>query len=70
MVTGSLPVLPDTFKQSLNIGGRLFVVVGDSPSMEAKLFTRVGEHEWTEEVVFETDLAPLQNAIQPDRFEL
>lgn len=70
VITGSLPLLPDTFKQSLNIGGRLFTIVGDSPSMEATLITRVGEHEWTEEGLFEIDLPPLLNAIQPDRFEL
>ncbi len=70
VLTGSVPVLPDGFKQSLNIGGRLFAVVGDSPSMEGMLITRMGEHEWAEEAIFETDLPPLLNAIQPDRFEL
>ncbi|MDH5445812.1 MAG: protein-L-isoaspartate O-methyltransferase [Gammaproteobacteria bacterium] len=70
VLTGSLPVLPDTFRDSLNIGGRLFAIVGDAPSMEGLLITRVGEHEWTTESVFETDIAPLTNATQPDRFEL
>lgn len=54
----------------MNIGGRLFAIVGDSPSMEALLITRIGEFEWTEESLFETDLPPLINASQPDRFEL
>ena len=70
VITGSLPILPDSFKQSLNIGGRLFAIVGDSPSMEGLLITRVGEHEWTEESVFDTELPDLQNALQPDRFAL
>ena len=70
VITGSLPLLSDTFKQSMNIGGRLFAIIGDSPSLEATLITRGGEFEWTEEGLFETDLAPLKNAIQPDRFEL
>lgn len=31
-LTGSTPVLPEVFKQSLNIGGRLFAIVGaDAP---------------------------------------
>jgi len=70
VITGSLPMLPEAFKQSLNIGGRLFAVIGDSPTMEAILITRVGEHEWSEESLFETDLPPLVNATEPDRFEL
>lgn len=70
VITGSLPLLPEAFKQAMNIGGRLFAIIGDSPSMEAVLITRVGEHEWTEEGLFETELPPLINAIEPDRFEL
>ena len=69
-VTGSLPVLPTTFQESLRIGGRLFVIVGDAPVMEAKLITRVGEHEYQEEGLFETDIPPLRNALQPNRFVL
>ena len=68
-VTGSMPVLAPDLKKSLKLGGRLFVVVGDSPVMEAKLITRVGEDEWAVEDVFETDLPPLQNAAQPQRFK-
>ncbi|MDH5651842.1 MAG: protein-L-isoaspartate O-methyltransferase [Gammaproteobacteria bacterium] len=69
-VTGSLPVLPDSFKDSLTIGGRLFAIVGDSPCMEALLVTRVGEHEWMTESLFEIDLPPLKNAVKPNRFTL
>ena len=70
VVTGSLPVLPSAFKQSLRIGGRLFAVVGDSPSMEAMLIARLGEQQWSEEAIFETDLPPLLNAVKPEKFEL
>lgn len=70
LITGSLPVLPDTFKQSMAIGGRLLAFIGDSPAMEAMLFTRIGETEWTEESLFETDLPPLLNAIRPRHFVL
>lgn len=69
-VTGSVPLLLDSFKEILNIGGRLFIVVGDAPSMDVKLITRVGEFDWSEESLFETDLPPLINAVEPDRFEL
>ena len=69
-LTGSTPILPDTFKNALTIGGRLFAVVGDSPNMEALLITRVGEFDWMTESLFEIDLPPLINAMQPDRFVL
>lgn len=69
-VTGSLPTLPESFEQSLNIGGRLFAVVGESPVMEAILVTRVGENEWARESLFETDIPPLANAPRVQRFIL
>ena len=55
-VTGSLAALPDNLQRALKPGGRLFVVVGSSPVMEAMLITRVGESEWTRQSLFETDL--------------
>lgn len=70
VVTGSLPILPETFQRNLNVGGRLFVVVGDAPAMEALLITRVKDNEWKHEVLLETDIPALINAAQPERFVL
>jgi protein-L-isoaspartate(D-aspartate) O-methyltransferase len=70
LITGSLPVLPDSFKQALSIGGRLLAIVGDSPVMGVQLITRVGDDEWAQETLFETDLPALINAPQPERFSL
>lgn len=67
-VTGSLPSLPDSFLQTLKIGGRLFVVTGQAPVMEARLITRTAEQGWIEQALFETVLPPLVNAPQPQRF--
>ncbi len=67
-ITGSLPVLPDSFLQSLKIGGRLFVVTGQEPVMVARLITRTAEQGWAEQTLFETVLPPLVNAPQPQRF--
>lgn len=68
-ITGSLPSIPDNFKQQLQIGGRLFVVVGEAPIMEAKLVTRVGTNEWHEETLFETYLSPLKNITRSSKFQ-
>ncbi|NNF95988.1 MAG: protein-L-isoaspartate O-methyltransferase [Halobacteria archaeon] len=70
VITGSLPLLPDNFKQALKVGGRLVAIVGDSPVMDVVLITRVGEFEWAQETLFETDLPALINAPEPERFTL
>lgn len=61
-VTGSVAAVTDRWRESLRLGGRLFIVAGQSPAMEALLITRLGEREWMQESLFETDLAPLRNA--------
>ena len=61
-VTGSLPTVPHNLKQALKPGGRMFIVVGQSPVMEALLITRVSASEWTRQSLFETDLPRLQQA--------
>jgi protein-L-isoaspartate(D-aspartate) O-methyltransferase len=58
-VTASLPLVPENLKQALKSGGRMFVIVGDSPVMEALLITRVSADEWTTQSLFETDLPRL-----------
>jgi len=68
ILTGSVPVLPEAFQNSLKPGGRLFAIVGDAPAMQAKLITRTAPGEFGNTTLFETVVAPLQNALQPDRF--
>lgn len=68
-ITGSLPSLPESFKQDLQIGGRLFAIIGEGPSMTAKLITRLNANEWKEEVVFDTWQAPLKNAASSKPFQ-
>jgi protein-L-isoaspartate(D-aspartate) O-methyltransferase len=67
-VTASLPVYHDAYARRLDIGGRLFVVVGTPPVMEARLYTRQSEDAWTCQSLFETDLPPLVNAPRPPQF--
>jgi protein-L-isoaspartate(D-aspartate) O-methyltransferase len=58
-LTASLPRLALPWREQLNLGGRLFVVVGEPPIMEALLITRVGDHEWLRQSLFDTELPPL-----------
>lgn len=67
-VTGSLPEYNDVFEKSLHVGGRLFVIAGQAPIMEALLVTRVTKDEWIKQSLFETDLPALKNAKAPSSF--
>jgi len=69
VVTGSVPTIPEHFLGWVNPGGRLFVVCGESPAMEAKLLTRLNVTDWREESLFETDLSRLINAEKAPQFE-
>ena len=69
-VGGSVPVRETAFEEQLAVGGRLFVVVGTVPTMEATLVHRTGESEWIRESMFETVLPPLAGAEAPRRFVL
>ena len=67
-VTGSVQTLDSRFTDALSPGGRLFVVVGDSPAMSAMRVTRYDEDNLQSESLFETDLAPLINGALPAQF--
>ncbi|MDP2761716.1 MAG: protein-L-isoaspartate O-methyltransferase [Sideroxyarcus sp.] len=68
VLTGSTPVLPPAYKQQLKVGGRLFAIVGDAPAMQAQLITRTAADAFETRTLFETNVAPLRNALQPERF--
>lgn len=67
-LTGSLPVYDPRFERALAVGGRLFVVVGREPVMEAQWITRTGPADWVRESLFETVMDPLIHAPEPPRF--
>ena len=69
VLTGSTPVLPGAFLDALNPRGRLFAVVGDAPVMKAVLMAKTPTGSIVSTEVFETQLAALINAEQPERFE-
>jgi len=67
-LTASLPLYDARFERQLEIGGRLFVVVGEAPAMEARLIRRISESAWATDSLFETVIDPLVNAPRPPRF--
>ena len=67
-VTASLPIPDERFQRQLAVGGRLFVVVGQPPVMEARLIRRITEDAWGTESLFETVIDPLVHATRPQGF--
>jgi protein-L-isoaspartate(D-aspartate) O-methyltransferase len=69
-VTASMPRLSERLVKLLRPGGRLFVVVGRAPVMEARLVELHAEGRWTEQSLFETLLTPMINIDQAEPFVL
>ena len=69
VLTGSTPLLPESFFAQLKPGGRIFAIVGEAPVMTARLvsWTSPGSRVTTD--LFETVVAPLENAATPARFQ-
>ncbi len=68
VLSGSVPLLAQSLFEQLAPGGRLFAVIGDPPVMAARLVTCMRPGSFNSIDLFETVLAPLKNAPQPQRF--
>ncbi len=66
-VTGSVRRIDERFVNALKPGGRLFLVVGESPAMNALLITRNGGGR-QQSVLFETDIPALENIAEEPVF--
>lgn len=67
--TGSMQLRPIAAEKMLTVGGRLFVVIGEAPIMQANLTQRVSEDAFRHETLFETCLPMLINSPQTTKFE-
>ncbi|MGH8192901.1 MAG: protein-L-isoaspartate O-methyltransferase family protein [Woeseiaceae bacterium] len=61
-VTGSLPLFDTRFYEVLKPEGRLFVIVGNAPVMEAQVLVRGADDLPEVTSLFETNVPPLLNA--------
>jgi protein-L-isoaspartate(D-aspartate) O-methyltransferase len=68
VLTGSTPLLPETFLAQLRPNGRIFAIVGDPPAMAARVVTWTAPGSRVTTDLFETVVAPLVNAAAPSRF--
>jgi len=65
---GALEQRPVAAERMLKIGGRLFLVTGEMPIMNATLTLRVGEEAFRHETLFETCLPYLEHAPKVSKF--
>ncbi len=68
VLTASLPIHEPRFERALRRGGRLFMAVGGATLQQATLIRRLGEHDWSHEVQFETCIEALEHAPRPPVF--
>ena len=69
-VTASIPVYQDIFENRLGIGGRMFMVTGEAPAMQAQLLTRLDAQGLQCTTLFETSLPPLIGFEKSKTFQL
>ncbi len=67
-VTGSVTEIDTRFIDVLRPGGRLFLIVGEAPLMEAFLIVRGQNSEWYGSTLFETAIPPLINTRRDAEF--
>lgn len=68
-VTGSLLEPDRHFHKLLRNQGRLFVIIGQAPVMEAQLITRITDKQIITESLFETSIPPLETLTIKKEFE-
>jgi protein-L-isoaspartate(D-aspartate) O-methyltransferase len=54
LFAGSLPQLPEIVRHQLSINGRLLAILGEAPSMNATLITKISDKDFEQEILFET----------------
>lgn len=70
LIGAAVAEIPAHMRDWLRVGGRMVVVRGESPAMEALLLTRLDDTHYREESLFETDLPYLYGAEPKPRFVL
>jgi protein-L-isoaspartate(D-aspartate) O-methyltransferase len=68
LLTGSVAKVPQALLDQLKVGGRLLAVVGQEPVMQATLYTRVSETQFSSQELFDTVIARLSGFAEPSRF--
>lgn len=68
VLSGALKTLHDIQRLQLLPGGKLIAIIGQEPIMQVQLHTLDHTGQWTEHLLFETNLPPLIDALQHQHF--
>ena len=68
VLLGSMEVMPESLKQQLKVGGRMFCILGKAPAMEAVLIERQSEDRWDDSGLFELITPSIPNAPEAEKF--
>ena len=69
LLSGSVHAVPRALLEQLKVGGRLAAVVGDTPIMTARLYTRSAAAAWAEADLFDTVAPRLEGFEERPRFQ-
>lgn len=69
VITGGLPKLPQSYKNILNLKGRIFVIIGEAPLMHATLINHPTVEVWQETVLYETVVPMMEHASRLKEFD-
>ena len=69
VLSGSIPARRKSIEEQLIVGGRMFAIIGSGAVMDAVLIKRITEHDWYNEVLFETSAEVLEGTKAPILFE-
>lgn len=64
VINAAVRDIPQSYKNMLKVGGRLFVVCGQAPVMTAQLVTRTDKAQWTVQDLFETSIEPMIETLE------
>jgi protein-L-isoaspartate(D-aspartate) O-methyltransferase len=69
LLTGSVAQVPQALLDQLKVGGRLLAIVGQEPVMQATLFTRIADGQFSRQELFDTVATRLAGFTEPSRFQ-
>ena len=69
VLTGSVPVVADAFRQQTRPGGCILAVTGELPAMTLRRMDKTAAGQFITRDILETFIPPLQNAPAPERFQ-
>jgi protein-L-isoaspartate(D-aspartate) O-methyltransferase len=68
LLAGSVAQVPQSLLDQLKVGGRLVAIVGDEPVMQATLFTRLPNGQFSRQALFDTVANRLPGFPEPSKF--